>query len=116
MAVRFQADADFSQHIVAAVLRRCSDVDFQTARAAGLPGLKDLEVLAWASQEGRVLVTHDARTMPTHFAEFVSKQRSPGVIVVPQSLPISVAAEDLTLIWAATTPEEWVDRILYLPI
>lgn len=38
------------------------------------------------------------------------------MIVVPQSLAIPAAAEDLTLIWAATTPEEWANRILYLPL
>ena len=65
MAVRFQTDADLSQIIVAAVLRRSADIDFQTAHAAS-----------------------------------------------PQSLAVPAAAEDLALIWAATTPEEWANRIL----
>ena len=102
MAVRFQADADLSQIIVAAVLRRSTDIDIQTAHAASLGGLKDIEVLRIAASEGRILVTHDSRTMPTHFAEFVRSQHSPGVIVVPQSLAVPAAAEDLALIWAAT--------------
>ena len=54
--------------------------------------------------------------MPTHFADFVRSQHSPGVMVVPQSLAVPAAAEDLALIWAATTPEEWENRILYLPL
>ena len=78
--------------------------------------MKDIEVLGIAASEGRILVTHDSRTMPTHFAEFVRSQHSPGVIVVPQSLAVPAAAEDLALIWAATTPEEWANRILYLPL
>jgi hypothetical protein len=116
MAVRFQADADLSQIIVAAVLRRSPDIDFQTAHAGGLGGLTDIELLGMAASEERILVTHDARTMPTHFAEFVGSRKSSGVIVVPQSLAIPAAAEDLTLIWAATTPEEWTNRIFYLPL
>jgi hypothetical protein len=98
------------------MIRRSSEVDFQTADAAGLGGLTDIEVLAAAASEERILVTHDARTMPTHLAEFVGSRRSSGVVVVPQSLAVSAAAEDLTLIWAATTPEEWTNRILYLPL
>ena len=59
----------------------------RTATAAGLPGLKDPEVLAVAARDGRVLVTHDLTTMPRHFGKFVRTQRSPGLIVVPQHLP-----------------------------
>ena len=71
MPVRFQADADLNQILVAALLRRFSEVDFRTATAGGLAGLSDLEVLAVAARDGRVLVTHDSSTMPTHFAEFI---------------------------------------------
>jgi hypothetical protein len=46
MRIRFQADADFNHNIVAAVLRRSPEVDFRTASAAGLAGLKDRDVLA----------------------------------------------------------------------
>jgi hypothetical protein len=54
--------------------------------------------------------------MPKHFAEFIATTTSPGVVVVPQYLPVREAADDLILIWAATRPEEWVNRIAYLPI
>ena len=45
MNVRYQADADLNQAIVTGLLRRESTIDFQTAFAAGLEGVKDLEVL-----------------------------------------------------------------------
>lgn len=41
MKVRFQADADLPQMIVTALVRRAPGVDFQTATAAGLAGLRD---------------------------------------------------------------------------
>ena len=59
MRVRFQADADFNQIIVAAVVRRTPTIDFRTAKAAGLAGLDDAAVLAIAAEDGRILVTHD---------------------------------------------------------
>jgi len=71
MSVRFQADADLNHIIVTAVLRREPSINFQTAHAAGLAGVPDPEVLALAAQAGRVLATHDRKTMPTHFAEFI---------------------------------------------
>ena len=45
MKVRFQADADLHQMIVTALVRREPSVDFQTATAAGLAGLRDPHVL-----------------------------------------------------------------------
>ncbi len=54
--------------------------------------------------------------MPRHFREFVRSQHSPGVIVVPQHLPLGEVADDLILIWTATEAEEWTDRFVYLPI
>jgi hypothetical protein len=110
MPVRFQADADFNQIIVAAVVRRTPEIDFRTATAAGLAGVDDAAVLAIAAQDGRILVTHDQTTMPTHFGEFTRSKTSPGLIVVPQSLAIREAADSLILIWAATGSEEWINQ------
>jgi hypothetical protein len=54
--------------------------------------------------------------MPSHFADFISQNTSAGLIVIPQRLPLNVAAEDLILIWAATEAEEWLNRIQSLPL
>ncbi len=116
MPIRFQADADFNQIIVSAIVRRHQEVDLRTATAASLAGLNDPEVLALAARDGRVLVTHDHKTMPRYFGDFISTSSSPGLIVVPQILPIRDAVDALILIWAVTTPEEWVNRVAYLPI
>lgn len=116
MPVRFQADADFNQIIVAAIVRRFPAIDFRTALVAGLAGVRDAEVLAIAAHDGRILVTHDQSTMPAHFGDFIRSQTSPGLIVVPQSLAIREVADALILIWAATAPKEWSNRIAYLPI
>ncbi len=70
-AVRFQADADLRQAIVTGTIRRQPNIDFQSAYAARLEGKKDPEVLAIAAQDDRVLVTHDRKTMPAEFGEFI---------------------------------------------
>jgi len=116
MSVRFQADADLNHIIVKATLRRESSIDFQTAHGAGMVGVPDQEVLALATQAGRVLVTHDRKTMPKHFGEFIAYATSSGVIVVPQKLPIRAVVEDLLLIWMASETEEWSNRIQTLPL
>ena len=66
MKPRFQADNDLEQRIVTAVRRLGPAVDFQTAPTLDLHGLSDPEVLALAAEQGRVLVSHDRRTLPYH--------------------------------------------------
>ena len=116
MKPRFQADADLNEDIVSALLRREPDIDFQTADAAGLRGLPDAEVLRLAARENRILVTHDRRTMPGHFAVFLLGHSSPGVIVVSQSVGIKVVTDDLLLIWSASEGDEWTNLIVKIPL
>lgn len=116
MRIRFQADADLNQIIVKATLRLEPSIDFQTAPAAGLAGLDDPDVLKLAAEQGRILVSHDRKTMPAHFGQFIALENSPGVLIVSRKLPISQVAEDLFLIWSASEPEEWVNRIRSLPL
>lgn len=114
--VRYQADADLNQAIVTGVLRREPKIDFQTAFAAGLEGVKDPDVLAIASQQGRILVSHDRKTMPSEFATFITSNQSSGIIIVSRKVPIEVVIGELLLIWAASSPQEWVNRIAKLPL
>lgn len=115
MKARFQADADFNQNIVRAVRRRNPAIDFQTAHEAGLPGLDDEAVLEQAARDGRILVSHDRRTMPLHFANFTATRTSAGVILAPQSVPIVQVVDDRILIWEASEAEEWINRLDSVP-
>jgi hypothetical protein len=116
MKVRFQADADLNEVLVKAMLRREPGIDVQTARAAGLAGLLDSDVLALCARSGRVLLTHDRKTMPRHFAEFVATQTGAGVLIIPQKLPITQVVDELILVWVASEAEEWINRIYCLPL
>lgn len=112
MKIRFQADNDFNEHILHAVKRVNPQIDFQTAPEGGLHlGVPDDKVLEFAAAEGRILVSHDFKTMPDHFAEFIAKQTSPGVILISQKLSIRKAIDGLLLVWEASGAEEYVDRI-----
>jgi predicted nuclease of predicted toxin-antitoxin system len=92
MKPKFQADADLNEEIVTGVLRRTPEIDFQTATEAGLQGVKDENVLEIASLEERILVSHDRKTMPKYFAEFISQNQSAGIIIVSKKLEISLVS------------------------
>lgn len=116
MTLRFRADADLNQIILHAVIRREPTLDFQTAEAAGLMGIRDPEVLALAAREGRVLVTHDQKTMPRHLAAFITAEMSPGVQIILQRLSVASAAEDILLTWSSMAADEWRNTIRFLPL
>jgi Domain of unknown function (DUF5615) len=116
VSIRFQADADLNLAIVLALTRKEPGVDFSTAVDAGFAGVRDDQVLASAAKAGRVLVSHDRKTMPIHFAELVQGGQSAGVVLVPQHMPVADAAEWLLLIWATMEADEWVNRISFLPL
>ena len=44
--------------------RREPTIDFLSAQSAKLDGMSDPDVLGIAASQGRILVTHDFRTMP----------------------------------------------------
>jgi hypothetical protein len=113
--VRFQADADLNEDIVTGVLRREPRVDFQTATAAGLRLLSDLEVLTLAARDGRVLVSHDRRTMPRAFAGFVTANVSPGLLIVSQKTDLLTAINQVLLVWAASEAGEWINQEFTIP-
>jgi hypothetical protein len=114
--LRFQADADFNESIVRGVLRRDPAINFKTAMAAGLRSLPDTEVLTNAARESRVLVSHDRKTMPRAFGDFIRTQSSPGLILVSQKTDVLSAIEWLVLIWTVTEAAEWENRIVTIPL
>lgn len=116
MRVRFQADADLDGRIIRGLRRVTPEIDIRTSGDASLAGLRDPEVLRIAADSGRILVSQDRRTMPAHFVRFTSHAQSPGVILLREAIPISNAIEELTLIWNASDAEEWVDRIVWIPL
>ena len=54
--MRFLADENFPESVVAALLTRGHDVIWIRTAA---PGMKDTDVLSWAARENRILLTFD---------------------------------------------------------
>jgi len=79
--------------------------------------MNDPEVLALAADRQRVLVSHDVGTLPAHFHAFRSAgKRSSGVFLIPQSLDVGTAIDELLLIWLAWEASEWENRLMWLPL
>jgi hypothetical protein len=114
--VRFLADANFDMVVVRGLRHLQPAIDVMSADEAQLRGVPDPAVLAIAAREKRLLLTHDKRTMPQHFADFLAMgKHSPGVFLLPQEGSIKDSIDALHLIWEASAPDEWADMLIYLP-
>jgi len=116
MKISFQADADLNEDIVLGLSRLEPQIDFQAASEAGVRGLSDLEVLSCAAGDNRILVSHDRRTMPKHFAAFVKNSTSPGVFIIGQNVSVRTAINELLLIWSCSEIDEWANLLVDIPL
>src|SRR2546428_452522 len=93
------ADENFNNDVVRGVRRRNPAVDLVRAQDVGLSGVDDPGVLEWAAQAGRVVLTHDVRTMTRYACDRVGEGRPmPGVFEVSREVPLGVVIEDILLL------------------
>ena len=111
------ADENFNGNIVRGLFRRQPTLDLVRLQDVGLSGADDPAVLAWAAQEGRVLLTHDVSTMTQYAYERIQAgQPMPGVFEISRSMPIGRAIEEILLLAECSLEEEWEGQVRYLPL
>ena len=115
--LRLVADENFNNRIVRGLLHRKSGLDIVRIQDIGLSGADDQAVLEWAAQEGRVLLTHDVRTITQYAYERVDAgQLMPGVFEVSPDMSIGRAIKDILLLAEYSFDGEWEGQIRYLPL
>lgn len=115
--VRFLADEDFNNDLLRALRRRRPGVDLVRVQDVGLSGRPDPAVLAWAADQGRVLLTHDVATLVGHaLARLGVGAPMAGVLVAPQAAPAGTVIDDLELIAEVSTADDWAARVTFLPL
>jgi Domain of unknown function (DUF5615) len=111
--LRLASDADVNGHIIDGLRRHLPEIDQDF-----LPGdAHDLQVLAWAAAEQRVLITNDRNTMVGFaYQRVASGAPVPGVIATTNKQPIGAAIEDILLISEYMPTEEIRDQVVvFLP-
>ena len=80
-------------------------------------GTPDPEILNWCEQNGFILVTNNRKSMPRHLAGHLAEGRNiPGIITVDLNAPMGTILEDLILMAGASGEDEFLNRIVYLPL
>lgn len=115
--IRFITDEDFDGRIVRGLFRRKSDLDLVRAQDVGLLSASDEKLLEWATDNSRIVLTHDKRTMPRHLRDRLNAgQHAPGVFIVDDWASIGQCVEDILLIAECSEQDEWQEKIVYLPL
>jgi hypothetical protein len=115
--LRLLIDENLDHRILRGLKLRLLGLDYVVAQAAGLRGVDDGALLSWAAAHGRVLVTHDLKTIPRHAYERGEAGRPvPGIIAIPKDLPVGQAIEEMVIIIECCPENEFEDVVFYLPL
>jgi hypothetical protein len=115
--LRLLMDENFSGPVTRGLRKRCPEFDVARVQEVGLMETPDPDILEWAARENRILVTHDAETIPD-FAYDRVRQGLPmrGVFEVPDRMAVGKVIEDLVLLIECSREGEWENRVLFLPL
>lgn len=115
--ITFLVDQNFNEHIVDGLMAREVGLNVIHVRNVGLATASDPEILEWAAWHGRILLTHDRKTMPTFaYARVTAGQFMPGVFLASGEMPIGDAIEEIYLALHCLTEGECRDVVKYFPI
>lgn len=111
------ADENFNNAIVRGLLRLKPDLDIVRAQDMGLSGRDDPEILEWAANEDRVLLTHDVTTVTKYAYERVEAGKyMPGVIEVSRKVALGMAIDENLYVAEVCAHGELNGQIIYLPL
>lgn len=80
-------------------------------------GTPDPDILAWIEANNAVLVSRNRRTIPGHLQDHLAVGgHVPGVMLLRRRSTLGQVISDLLLVWNASDPDEYRDRIEYLPL
>lgn len=115
--LRLVADENFNGDIVRGLLLREPDLDLVRVQIIGLAGAEDPDILAWAAENNRIILTHDRATMPDcAYQPVAAGEAMPGVFIVNDRFSVAQAIQEILLLVACSEQAEWSGRAVYLPL
>ena len=114
--LRLLTDEDVDKNIIRGIRRRIPYLDILRVQDVQLMGKPDAEILEFAANDNRIVVTHDVNTMHSAAVYRMNSGLSmPGVFFVHQQSNIVDIIDDLELICECSIQAEWCDRLEYIP-
>lgn len=115
--MKFLADEDLRRAIFDGVRRKLPNLDFIRVQDAGFRSFRDEIILQHAATAGRIVLSQDVSTMKVQAERrILTGKPMPGIVLIPDHLPVGRAIEDIVLIATVSREDEWAGRIQYLPL
>ncbi len=115
--MRLLLDENFNHHILRGLKLRAPNLDYLVAQRTALRGVEDPLLLEWAATIDRVLVTHDINTIPKYaYERVIAGLPMPGVVIVPITLLIGQAIEELLAIIECSVQSEYENQVVHIPL
>jgi uncharacterized protein DUF5615 len=113
----FLTDENFKGDIVRGLRQQRPDLDVVRVQDVGLSGADDEVILERAAQQGRLLLTHDVKTVTRYAYERTAVALPmPGVVEVPRWLSAGRAIEEILMLAECSRKGEWEGQVIYLPL
>src|SRR5207237_5717655 len=97
--LRLVADENFNGDIVRGLLLLRPDFDVVRIQDVGLSGADDPDILVWAAENDRIVLTHDRTTMADYAYERVAAgEPMPGLFILNDRFPVGQAIQELRLL------------------
>lgn len=111
------ADQNFTGAILEGLRSRLPELDIVRTEDLGIKRFRDEQILEWAAENERLIVTHDARTfVKAAYERLAAGMNFNGVVLVPASLSIRNAIDDLVILIDCTADDELRNRVIRLPL
>jgi predicted nuclease of predicted toxin-antitoxin system len=115
--MNFLTDENFNGPVFRALRRVLAPGSIVRVQDVGLMSADDPTVLEWAAINDHIVLTHDVKTFKDFaYDRIAASLPMPGVIEVTRRLSLRLIVEQIQMIEACSTPDEWRDRVVYLPI
>ena len=115
--MRFVADENFNGKVLEGLQTALLNIDLIRVQDTEMYQAPDPELLKWAAEQQRILLTHDVQTIVGYAYERVQAGLPmPGVIEVRLTQGIGAIVEDLVVLISASTPDEFENQVRYIPL
>lgn len=119
MSIRYLIDENLDPLYKAQLLHQELNILVYAIGDPGVPpkGTLDPDILLWCEENDFLLITNNRKSMPIHLVEHLAQERHiPGIITLNAEMSVGETLEELLLIAEAGNPEDYRDRIEYLPV
>src|SRR5690349_16492792 len=111
------ADQNFTGAILEGLRLHLPELDIVRTEDLGIKRFRDEQILEWAAENERLILTHDAKTfVRAAYERLAAGMNFSGVVLVPASLSIGSAVDELIILIDCTSDEELHNRVIRLPL